>query len=196
MPFYLIDGLGFDASRAGLLFATVSMAALITGPLSGWLSDKIGYRVLCTAGIAMMACGLFWLSRLGSSAGPLDILPRLAVMGLGSGLFSSPNNSSIMGSVPRERLSTGSAMIATVRQVGMSTGTAVAGAIYTSRQAWHAAQLGGTTIDVHKLSLISGYRDTLLVAAIVCAVAVIPSAMRGKAVAAPKSPGAQGAPQA
>jgi EmrB/QacA subfamily drug resistance transporter len=140
MPFYLIDGLEYDASQAGLLFASVSVSALIVGPISGWLSDKIGYRLLCTAGITLMAGGIFWLSRLGINANVTDILPRLVLIGVGSGLFSSPNNSSIMGSVPWDKLSTGSALIATVRQVGMSSGIAIAGAIFTvhrKRVEWH-----------------------------------------------------------
>jgi len=183
MPFYLIDGLEYPASQSGLLFASVSITALVIGPISGWLSDKIGYRLLCTVGIALMSFGLFWLSRLGTDSKLTDIVPRLVVMGIGSGLFSSPNNSSIMGSVPWEKLSTGSAMIATVRQVGMSSGIAIAGAIFTSRQAAHLASLSANspvTTEVSRLALIHGYQDTTLIAALVCALAIFTSFSRGK----------------
>jgi EmrB/QacA subfamily drug resistance transporter len=180
MPFYLIDGLEYDASQAGLLFASVSVSALVVGPISGWLSDKIGYRLLCTAGITLMAGGIFWLSRLGINANVTDILPRLVLIGVGSGLFSSPNNSSIMGSVPWDKLSTGSALIATVRQVGMSSGIAIAGAIFTSRQAAflaHSAVSG--TSETSRMALISGYQDTMLISSIVCAIAIFASFSRG-----------------
>jgi len=183
MPFYLIDGLEYPASQSGLLFASVSITALVVGPISGWLSDKIGYRLLCTVGIALMSFGIFWLSRLGTDSKLTDIVPRLVVMGIGSGLFSSPNNSSIMGSVPWEKLSTGSAMIATVRQVGMSSGIAIAGAIFTSRQAAHLASLSANspvTTEVSRLALIHGYQDTTLIAALVCALAIFTSFSRGK----------------
>jgi hypothetical protein len=106
------------------------------------------------------------------------------MMGVGSGLFSSPNNSSIMGSVTWEKLSTGSAMIATVRQVGMSSGIAIAGALFTSRQAVHLAQLSienPVVSDANRMALIAGYQDTLLIAAIVCALAVFSSFLRGNA---------------
>jgi EmrB/QacA subfamily drug resistance transporter len=184
MPFYLIEGLEYPASQAGLLFASVSITALVIGPISGWLSDKIGYRLLCTVGIALMSGGLFWLSRLGTDARLVDILPRLVMMGVGSGLFSSPNNSSIMGSVPWEKLSTGSAMIAMVRQVGMSSGIAIAGALFTSRQAVHLAQLSTKNLvasDLNRMALIAGYQDALLIAAIVCALAIFASFSRGNA---------------
>lgn len=183
MPFYLINALGYSSSKAGLLFAIVSATSLIIGPISGWLSDKIGFRVLCTTGIVLLSAGLFWLSRLDSSASVAEIIPRLLVMGIGNGLFSSPNNSSIMGSVPPDKLSTGSSMIASMRQIGMSSGTAIAGAIFTSRQAAHLLELTAqnpASDELKRMALVAGYQDTLLIGAIICAFAVIPSVMRGK----------------
>jgi EmrB/QacA subfamily drug resistance transporter len=183
MPFYLIQGLGHSASKAGLLFATISCTAIIIGPLSGWLSDKIGSRILCTTGMALICGALFWLSRLSIESSEVDVLVRLVIQGIGSGMFSSPNNSAVMGSVPREKLSTGSALLGTVRQVGMSSGIAVAGAIFTSRQAFHASQLASENLEpqmLSRLSLVGGFRDTLLIGAIVCSSSILTSLIRGK----------------
>ena len=183
MPFYLIDGLGYSASKTGLLFATIPLTALLIGPLSGWLSDKIGSRVLCTVGMALISSGLFLLSGLSTESREVDILLCLVIQGIGSGMFSSPNNSSIMGSVPRDKLSTGSAMIGTVRQIGISSGFAIAGAIFTSRQFFHATQLAQenlTPLMLHKLSLVSGFQDALLVAAIFCSLGIFTSFVRSK----------------
>jgi EmrB/QacA subfamily drug resistance transporter len=183
MPFFLIDGLGHSASRTGLIFATISFTALIIGPVSGWLSDKVGSRILCTVGIALICSALFLLSRLSIESSEVDVIIRLVIQGVGSGMFSSPNNSSIMGSVPREKLSTGSAMIGTVRQIGMSCGIAIAGTIFTSRQAFHAARLSIENLSqatVQKLSLVGGFQDTLLFAAIACSIGIFTSLARGK----------------
>jgi len=183
MPFYLINGIGHSASKAGLLLATVSLTALVIGPLSGWLSDKIGSRVLCTVGSALVCLALFLLRGLGPESSDIDILLRLVVLGVGTGMFQSPNNSSIMGSVPRERLSTASAMLGTVRQVGMSSGIAIAGTIYTARQLFHAAQLASDNLAptmLQRLSIVGGFQDTLLVAAIVCSIGIIASLVRGR----------------
>ena len=183
MPFYLINGLGHSASKTGLIFASISCTAIIVGPLSGWLSDKIGSRVLCTIGMALICTALFLLSRLSIESSEVDVLFRLVIQGIGSGMFSSPNNSTIMGSIPREKLSTGSAMIGTVRQIGMSSGIAVAGAIFTSRQVFHANQLVDKNLEplmLSKLSLISGFQDTLLIGSIVCSIAILTSLVRGK----------------
>jgi MFS family permease len=112
-------------------------------------------------------------------------------MGIGNGLFSSPNNSSIMGSVPPDKLSTGSSMIASMRQIGMSSGTAIAGAIFTSRQATHLIEFTAqnpASTDLNKMALVAGYQDTLLVAAVICALAIIPSVMRGQPAPHPHLP--------
>jgi len=182
MPFYLIAGLGRSQAQAGLLLPVIPLTSLVIGPLSGWLSDKIGSRILCTIGTALISLALYLLSRLGTESTTLEIVLRFVVMGLGLGMFSSPNNSSIMGSVPRESLSTGSAMIATMRQVGMASGFAIAGAIFTARQFVHTTRLAGDLAPdmVDTLSLVSAFQDSLLFAAILCSVAIITSWVRGR----------------
>ena len=183
MPFYLIEGTGHSASEAGLLLAVVSLTSLVVGPLSGWLSDKVGSRLLCTVGITLVCLALFLLRSLGTESSDIDILLRFVVLGIGTGMFQSPNNSSIMGSVPKDKLSTASAMIGTVRQIGLSNGIAIAGTIFTTRQLFHATQLASdnlTPIMTHRLSLVGGFQDTLLVAAIVCSIGIITSLARGK----------------
>jgi len=183
MPFYLMQGLGESASTAGLLIAITSGTSLLVAPVSGWLSDRQGPRLLCTMGVALVCLALFLLSRLSIDSGHLTIAARLVVLGIGIGLFSSPNNSAIMGSVPRDKLSTGSAMLATVRQIGMSTGVAIAGTIFASRQLFHAASLADEVVNpdiLSRLAIIGGFEDTLVIATIISAVAIFASMARGK----------------
>jgi len=182
MPFYLINALSFSASKAGLLFAAVSVTTLLVGPVSGWLSDRIGYRILCTVGMALICISLFLFSRFSINSSEVDIIIRFVILGIGIGMFSSPNNSSIMGSVPRDKLGTGSAMIATTRQIGISSGIAIAGAIFTSRQAYHASQMAQQDISTQlldKITLVAGFQDALIVSAIFCTIAVVTSFARG-----------------
>ena len=193
-PFYLINGLGRTATQSGLLFAAISAMALVVGPVSGWLSDKTGSRILCTAGMTLISTALFLLGRLGPESGTLDILSRLVILGLGLGMFSSPNNSSVMGSVPQANLSTASAMIATARQIGMSTGMAVVGTVFTARQLFHSAALAAEELApavVVRLSLISAFQDSLTYAAIFCAAGILAAWVRGKAL--PDTPSLPGA---
>ena len=185
MPFYLLEGIGRTGSQAGLLLAATSTASLLVGPVSGWLSDKTGSRILCTIGMTLICTALFLLGRLGQDSSTLEILARLIILGVGLGMFSSPNSSAVMGAVPRENLSTASAMIATVRQVGMSFGIAIVGTIYTTRQAFHSAALAGENLApglIDQLSLVSSFQDSLTYAAIFCTIGIFASWVRGKAV--------------
>jgi len=183
MPFYLIDVLGHSASEAGLLVTVTSLTSLLIAPLSGWLSDKIGPMPLRTTGIALVCLALFLLRGLGIESSDTHIVFRLFILGFGMGMFMSPNNSSIMGSVPRDKLSTGSAMIATARQIGISSGIAIWGTIFTSRQFYYSSQLINDNIDplsLEKLSLISSFQDTVFIAAIICSLGIFTSLARGR----------------
>jgi EmrB/QacA subfamily drug resistance transporter len=132
LPFYLIQGRGLNSAQAGLLLTAQPIIMAITAPLSGWLSDRVGSRFLSTLGMAIIAVGLFVLSRLDGGAGDLQILGSLAITGLGTGIFISPNTSALLGSAPRERQGIASGILATARNVGMVLGIGMAGAIYTS----------------------------------------------------------------
>jgi EmrB/QacA subfamily drug resistance transporter len=183
MPFYLIDGIGYSASEAGLLVAVISLTTLLIAPLSGWLSDKIGSMPLCTSGFVLVCLALFLLKSLSIESSNTQIILVLFILGLGVGMFGSPNSSSIMGSVPREKLSTGSAMISTTRQIGLSSGIAIFGTIFTSRQLYHSSQLIHNNIDpllLGKLSLIGSFQDTIFIAAIICCIGIFTSLARGK----------------
>jgi len=174
-PFYLIDGIGLSASEAGSIFGVYFLLLFSVAPLAGWLSDKFGSRPLCTVGMGLFCVGLFLLSRLGADAGRGDLVIRLAVLGIGGGLFVSPNTSVIMGAVSRNRLGTAGALVATIRQIGISSGIAIAGVAFTVRMAHHAVRLVAGTADrgiVNHLSVIAGYRDTLLMAGVLCCIGV------------------------
>ncbi|MFC1967287.1 MFS transporter [Chloroflexota bacterium] len=183
LPFYLIQGLGYSASKSGLLMAIPALVTLLVGPLSGWLSDRIGSRSLCILGSVLTVVSLFLLSGLDAESGYTDISLRMALFGTGIGVFYPPNNNSIMGSVSRQRLGSASAMLATMRQVGMSTGVAIAGTIFASRQLYYSQKLSGEIASqdlLGRLSLINGFQDTLVIAGFICLIAVLASFARGK----------------
>lgn len=132
LPFYLIQGRHFSPGRTGLLMTAQPLPMAIAAPISGTLSDRIGTRLPATVGMGILAVGLFFLSRL-QPATPISwVLAALAVAGLGTGIFISPNNSAIMGAAPRERQGIAAGVLATARNVGMVLGIGLAGAILSS----------------------------------------------------------------
>jgi len=133
MPFYLIQGLGMSPSKAGLILTAMPIIMAIVAPISGGLSDRFGTHLLALVGMVVLAFGLFLLSRLTPNSSVLDIVVRLAVTGLGIGVFISPNTSALMGAAPRERQGIASGVLATSRNMGMVLGVGYAGAIFTTK---------------------------------------------------------------
>jgi MFS family permease len=124
-------------------------------------------------GVTCMA--LFLLANLDQDATFIDIVVRMGMIGLGMGLFQSPNNSIIMGSVPKNRLGIAGGILGMIRNLGMVTGIAISGAVFTS--GLHSNQAGGL---IYESAFIGGFHDALIMAAVICSVGVITSLMRGK----------------
>jgi predicted MFS family arabinose efflux permease len=143
LPFYLIQGRGLEAAQAGLVLTAQPLVMAITAPLSGTVSDRIGSRIPSMLGMAILALGLFILSRLGIDSPLALVVAGLATAGLGVGIFVSPNNSALMGAAPRHRQGIASGVLATSRNLGMVLGVGLAGAIFTTIFA--PDPLGGNT---------------------------------------------------
>src|SRR5512145_556158 len=103
VPFYLIEGRGLSPGHAGLLLTVQSLAMVVTAPASGTLADRIGSRVPATIGMAIFAAGLFVLSALGGSSPSSLATAGLLLTGVGSAIFTTPNNSTLLGAAPRGR---------------------------------------------------------------------------------------------
>jgi EmrB/QacA subfamily drug resistance transporter len=181
MPFFLQRGQDFSAFQAGLLLTPLSLTTLVVSPLSGALSDRIGSRALSTSGLGVMALGSLSLTQIDAGTGGWGIVWRLALLGLGLGLFSSPNNSSVLGSVPRPRLGTASSTVAQMRIMGQVLGVAAGGAILASRISDHAQDLADDVPRglVQRDALILSIHDALYFAAAACVLGVFASLVRG-----------------
>ncbi len=143
-PFYLMFVLHYSVLKVGLVMAASPLLTLMVAPLSGAASDRIGTRVFAVCGMCIAALGLFLCSGLSESATAFDVIWRLAVTGVGTGMFQSPNNSEIMGSVSLPYLGIASGIIAAMRNVGMVLGIAVAGAVLYSLAPMAATTLSGS----------------------------------------------------
>jgi EmrB/QacA subfamily drug resistance transporter len=122
---------GFSPEQAGLILVSqpVIMAAL--SPVAGRLSDRVGARVLASAGMALATLGLALFALLRPGTGLALILGGLGVLGLGFALFSSPNTNAVMGSVHRKLYGIASATLGTMRLMGQMLSMAIAILIFT-----------------------------------------------------------------
>ncbi len=130
MPFYLMHPAGFSTQQAGLLMVTPFACLFVVSPIAGALYDRIGSRLLCTIGMATLALSLYWLAILDAQASMGQIIGRLALMGVGTATFTSPNSAAIMNASPLQYRGVAAAAVATARNMGMVIGVAAAGLIF------------------------------------------------------------------
>ncbi|MEJ2367447.1 MAG: MFS transporter [Acidobacteriota bacterium] len=127
VPFYLARLLHEPADRVGLIMTAIPLAVLAVAPFSGALSDHVGTRLPAVAGALVLTISLGLMATIPSGASVFQAVWRLALFGVGAGIFQSPNNSAIMGSTEGRRLGVASSLVATVRNVGMVAGIALGG---------------------------------------------------------------------
>jgi EmrB/QacA subfamily drug resistance transporter len=132
MPFYLLQGREFTPSQAGLILTIQPIVMAIVAPISGSFSDRIGTRIPTVFGMVVLSIGIFLMSSLGPTTSISQIGIVLAIVGLGTGTFISPNNSAIMGAAPQKRQGIAAGLLATARSTGMVLGVGLAGAIFTT----------------------------------------------------------------
>ncbi|HEY1832732.1 MAG TPA: MFS transporter [Acidimicrobiales bacterium] len=129
LPFYLEGALGLGAGRAGLELMAMPLAFGVVAPFAGRLADRIGARPLTVLGMALSAFGLFGAGLWRPGTAWLVVL--LGVMGVGLGLFTSPNNAAVMGAAPDQHAGMASGVLNMSRGLGTSLGLAVTGLVFT-----------------------------------------------------------------
>ena len=103
LPFYLQGALGRSAVETGFLMTPWPLTIAVVAPLAGRLSDRVSPGLLGGLGLVALAGGLAALAYLPADAGTFDIVWRMAVCGLGFGVFQTPNNRAMIGAAPPSR---------------------------------------------------------------------------------------------
>jgi len=169
MPFLLQDELKYSPQEVGIVFMAVPLVMSVVSPLSGWLSDRTNSHVLSSVGIGIAALSILSLGNLNDNSSFAEVAFRLSLLGLGMGLFQPPNNSIIMGSLPKEQLGIAAGIMGTMRNMGMVIGVAVSGAVFSNRYVFY-----GNNVS----SFLPAFHDTFVVSAIICGIAVVVSLVR------------------
>ncbi len=118
MALYLQLGLRESPLQSGLAIVPLQVAYLITGPVSGRLSDRYGYKRITLAGSILMAAALLVVSTISGALTYFEVVAFTSLIGVAFGLFSAPNTASIMRSVPDDRRGVASGFRSTMFNIG------------------------------------------------------------------------------
>jgi len=168
LPFFLQLVKKYPTQQVGLMMMASPVAMGLIAPMAGTLSDRFGTRIISVIGLFIIAGGCLSVSTLNSDVTVLGYILRVAPLGLGMGVFQSPNNSAIMGEIPPERLGIASGLMALSRNLGTTTGIPMAGAIFSAIVLSSANLPGFSNITMAPMqALVSGITGVFGIAAIV-----------------------------
>lgn len=165
---------GLNPQDAGLIMIAQPLTMAVFSPLAGRLSDKIEPRVVASIGMALTAAGLVPFIFIGHDTSIIYIVGTLVLIGIGFGLFSSPNTNAIMSSVERKFYGVASASLGTMRLTGQAISMGIATIIFA--------------LNVGKIKITPEYYPEFLksthiafiIFTILCTLGVFASLARGK----------------
>ena len=180
MPFYLVHPCGYPVNKVGLFMVVPFVFLFFVSPISGSMYDRLGSRMLCTAGMIMLAVALFGISGLRYGETPFPIIWRLALVGLGTAIFLPPNSSAAMTAVPPKRRGIAAGTVAAARNLGMVMGVALAGAVFNAH--FHVLS-DGLSLKVYRPGLepifMSSFRYAVAAGGIVALIGALLAFLRG-----------------
>ena len=165
---------GFTPEKAGLILIAQPVMMAIFSPLAGILSDRIEPLIIASIGMALTTAGLVMLIFVGNGASIGFIIVSLIILGLGFGLFSSPNTNAVMGSVERKFYGVASGMLGTMRLTGQTFSLGISLLLF-------ALYIGRVEITPEYYPLfLKSMRTAFIIMAILCFLGIFASIARGK----------------
>lgn len=166
-PLYLQEVLGWSTSTTGLVMALQAAAMLVVSPFSGWWSDRAGSGRPALAALVLLLLSLLATVLLTEDTPLWAVAVLLVLLGVGPGMFNSPNNSAIMGDVPRARIGTATGILSTTRNLGRAVGVA---AVAVGYQAFAGTS---ATAGVPVETFLAGFRGVLLIGVALAAATLV-----------------------
>ncbi|MDF1749921.1 MAG: MFS transporter [Alphaproteobacteria bacterium] len=170
-PFYLSQALGLNTALVGIVLTVGPVISVICGIPSGWLVDRFGAPTISIVGLFEMVLGCLTLALVPSEFGVAGYIIAIAVLSPGYQLFQAANNTAIMMTVATDQRGVISGMLNLSRNLGLITGAAVMGALFT---------YGVGSADIIKAppsAIATGMHLTFKVAAILMGMALILAAI-------------------
>ncbi len=166
LPFYLQGQQHLTPLMTGIVLSTLPLVMAVAAPISGYLSERVNFATLTTIGLGVICSALLGQSLFVPATPLWRVFLSQVVLGLGVGIYMSPNNNSVLTSAPQDKIGLVGGFLALVRNVGMVSGIAVAISVFGVVQG-HAAALGLDRVAAFS----SGFRAALTSGAVLAFVA-------------------------
>jgi len=171
-PFYFEGVMGFRPTQVGLVFLVIPVVMVVASPVSGWLYDKRHWRYYGIVGMAVVAAAFFALGILARRWFNVGAMGGLFVLiGLGSALFQSPNNTEIMNALPRAQTAVASSVSAAGRNLAMTLGVAFASVLLPLQL--RLAGYGGSVLAAEKRLLAGTIGNVMIASGVICLLSVL-----------------------
>jgi len=131
IPFIFQSRFDYSAAQAGLLLTAMTGAVVISSMVAGYSIEKVSPILLCGIGFTILALGAFSLALLPDKVVTYDLIWRLALFGIGSGLISPANNFMAISTAPAERKGAANGMLATSMMFGQILGMVLVTAAFS-----------------------------------------------------------------
>lgn len=174
LSLYLQKVRGLSPQETGMVLVSQPLVQALISPLAGRLSDRIEPRTVASTGMGLSFVGVGLLNLVDSQTSIRYIIGCLVFLGFGFALFSSPNTKAIMNSVERKSYGVASAVVGTMRQVGMTFSMGIVMMILTLRLAEAEIESGNTD------GFVTGMRSAFAVFAVMCFGGIFASLARGR----------------
>jgi len=189
-PFYLTMVQDLSAGMIGSIFLIGSFVYIATSLYMGRLSDRIGRRLLCCAGMASATVALVFLALTLGLPSLVPMMVYLAWIGFSMGTFVSPNNSLMLGSIPAANQGEASAASRAMQNLGMVLGVAIYETVFSAFIPSADLSTEQAVAGVPANVLLMGFSAACFVGAAMCVAALILSwlAREGKDASAGEGP--------
>jgi EmrB/QacA subfamily drug resistance transporter len=189
-PSYFLQVRGESTLHAGLLLAPQGFGAMLTMPVAGRLTDKIGPGKLVLAGIVLIAAGMGVFTQVTDSSSYVLLLCSLFVLGMGMGMTMMPIMSAALASLTDNQIARGSTMMNIVQQTAGSVGTAVMSVVLTNHTLASktasiytgvlqglvpAGQVPKSVLDQGRSALAGAFGNTYIVAVVLVLLCIVPA---------------------
>ncbi|OPF87380.1 MFS transporter [Vagococcus martis] len=178
IPFYLQNTRGYSASFSGLLMMVIPFTMIVGSPVSGYITDKVGAKLLTFVGLILITISQVLYLVLGQQTSLIFFVFASIFVGLGNALFQAPNNTLVMSNVEKKDLGVAGSLNSLARNLGMVIGISLSTTVLYAAMSHNYGQKVTTYISGRPDVFIYGMHAVYMTSFVICLIATILTGIR------------------